>query len=177
MGAVSSVDIGRRRVNIYRFTGQVLDSQRSSETSVTSYNNGQVSAQTFHYNEIFLRSADGEERAVEVASAKVPIRVGNTVTVLWGIVGNRDKGSYCTVHKHDTRQTGHIAKAINDASGPPLYNMLIILFVFIGVFSVMGAAGGSGGAIVLVLATAGFFYWLLGRRKKLRNAMEAALAS
>ena len=177
MSAVSSVDIGMRRINIYRFTGQVLDSQRSSETTVSSDNRGNVSSSTYHYNEIFLKGADGEERSVEVASASVPVRIGNTVTVLWGIVGNREKGHYSTVYNHDTQQVGHIAKAINDLAGPMLYNMLIILFVFIGVFAVMSLFGGSGVGFVLVVLTGVFFYWLIRRRKKLRAAIEAALAA
>lgn len=176
MTAGSNVRIGMRHINIYRFTGEVVDSQRSSETSVTAHNNGQVSSRTFHYNEIFLRAADGEERAVEVAGANVPVRAGNTVTVLWGIVGKKEKGSYTTVLNHDTRQIGHIAKPINDLSGPHFYNMLIILFVFVGVFSVMGTFQDNPGSILALLATGGFFFWLLQRRKKLRAAMEAAVA-
>jgi hypothetical protein len=169
MAAVSNVSVGGRQISIYRFTGEVIDSQRSSETSITSHNN------TYHYNEIFLRDKEGKEISVEVASAGVPVRPGNTVTVLWGILGSKDKGPYTTVYNHDTGTIGHIAKSVNDLCGPHLYNMLIIVFVFVGVvgsFSLL--SGNIGSAIIPLAATAGFFYWLTGRRRVLRAAMEEA---
>lgn len=175
MAAVNSVSVGGRNISIYRFTGEVIDSQRSSETSITSHNNGQVSSYTYHYNEIFLRDKEGKEISVEVASAGVPVRPGNVVTVLWGILGNKDKGPYTTVFNHDTGNIGHIAKSVNDLCGPHLYNMLIIVFVFVGVIGSFSLLSGSiGSAIIPLAATAGFFYWLTGRRRVLRAAMEDA---
>jgi hypothetical protein len=175
MAAVSNVSVGGRRISIYRFTGEVIDSQRSSETSITSHSNGQVSSQTYHYNEIFLKDKEGKEISVEVASAGVPIRPGNTVTVAWGILGGKDKGPYTTVYNHDTGGIGHIAKSINDLCGPQLYNMLIIVFVFVGVIGSFSLLGGNiGSSIIPLAATAGFFYWLTGRRRVLRAAMEVA---
>ncbi len=175
MAEVSSVNIGMRNVHIYRFTGDVIDSQRSSETSVTGHGNGQISSHTYHYNEIFLRASDGQEKSVEVASSGVSVRPGNVVTVLWGIVGNNEKGAYTTVHNHDTQQTGHIAKGINDTAGPHLYNMMIILFVFVGVVAGFSLLGGGFSSIIPAAITAYFFYWLIQRRRKLRAAMEAAI--
>ena len=175
MAEISSVGIGMRNVHIHRFAGDVIDSQRSSETSVTGHGNGQISSYTSHYNQIFLRATDGQEKSVEVASSGVSVRPGNKVTVLWGIVGNDEKGAYTTVHNHDTNQTGHIAKGINDTAGPPFYNMMIILFVIIGVISVFSLFGGGFGSILFIAATAFFFYWLTQRRRKLRSAMEAAI--
>jgi hypothetical protein len=175
MPEVSSIKIGMRNIRIYRFTGVVVDSQRSSETSVTTHNNGQVTASTYHYNKIFVQDENGEEIAAEVESAGVSIRPGNRVSVLWGIVGNDAKGSYTTVVNHDTGAIGHIAKGINDACGPPFYNRLIILFVFIGVMGAGVLLGGDfGGSIVLLAPVAWYFWWLTGRRRKLRAAMAAA---
>lgn len=177
MAAVSSVNIGMRHINIHCFTGEVIDSQRSSETHVMGHNNGQISSSTSHYNEVFLRAADGQERVVEVASSGVPVRAGNNVTVLWGIVGNKEKGSYTTVVNHDTGALGHIAKGVNDVCGPHFYNMMIILFVIVGVVGGMSLLSGSVASSILPLAaTGGFFYWLTGRRRKLRAAMESAVA-
>ncbi|MBK6496345.1 MAG: hypothetical protein IPO52_05980 [Gemmatimonadetes bacterium] len=175
MSAVSSLRIGSRQISLYRFTGEVLDSQRSSHTTVTSHQNGQVSAQTEHYNQVFLRASDGEERSVEVASAGVAVRVGNIVTVGWGLVGSNATGSYATVWNHDTNQVGHIAKAINDTAGPPLYNMMIIVFVFIGVFNAMGVFAFNLRAIFWVGLTFFFFWWLTQRRRTLRAALEAVV--
>ncbi|EUJ09741.1 hypothetical protein Meth11DRAFT_0542 [Methylophilaceae bacterium 11] len=175
MAAVNNVSVGGRSISLYRFTGEVIDSQRSSETSITSHSNGQVSSYTSHYNEIFLRDKEGKEISVEVASAGVPVRPGNTVTVLWGILGNKDKGPYTTVYNHDTGNIGHIAKSVNDLCGPHLYNMLIIVFVIVGVIGAFSLLGGSiGSSIIPLAATAGFFYWLTGRRRVLRAAMEDA---
>jgi hypothetical protein len=171
MSAVRTIAIGARQIHLHRFTGEVLDSQRSSHTTVTSHANGQVSAHTQHSNEIFLRAPDGEERAVEIATSGVPVRVGNIVTIGWGIVGNAATGSYATVRNHDTGQLGHIAKAINDTAGPPLYNMMIIVFVFIGVFNAMGALAFKPGALFLVGLTGFFFWWLTQRRRVLRAAL------
>ncbi len=175
MEAVGNVGLGTRSVNIYRFTGQVIDSQRSSETSFMSHSNHQVTSQTHHYNEIFIRSPDGEERVAEVGSTGVPVRAGNTVTVVWGIIGNREKGLYAGVYNHDTRQMGYVAKAVNDLAGPHLYNMMIIIFVFVGVFAVGSVLSGGMSGVLPLLLTGGFFFWLLQRRKKLRAAMAAAV--
>jgi hypothetical protein len=175
MAAVNNVIVGGRNISIYRFTGEVIDSQRSSETSITSHNNGQVSSYTSHYNEIFLRDKEGKEVSVEVASAGVPVRAGNTVTVLWGILSGKDKGPYTTVYNHDTGNIGHMAKSVNDLCGPHLYNMMIIVFVFLGVIGAFSLLGGNIGSSIIPLATtAGFFYWLTGRRRVLRAAMEEA---
>lgn len=173
MSAIGSVQIGSRTVNLYKFTSEVMDSQRSSETQVTSYNNGQVSSTTHHYNEVFLRAPNGEEISLEIGSSRVSVRQGNTVTVAWGILGNRERGPYTTVYNHNTKSIGHMAKPINDLAGPPGYNMLIILFVIIGVVSVFNLVSLMG--LLGVGATAGFFYWLLQRRKKLRTAIESAI--
>ncbi len=175
MAEVGAINIGTRQVHIHRFTGIVMDSQRSSETSITGHTNGQIRSHTFHYNEIFLRSADGEERAVEVGSAKVAVRVGNTATVAWGIVGSASTGSYTTVRNHETGLVGHVAKGINDVAGPPGYNMMIIVFVFVGVFSVMGVFSGKMSSIIMTGATGYFFYWLTQRRRVLRAAMVDAV--
>ncbi len=172
MAAIRTIRIGARQIHLHRFTGEVLDSQRSSHTSVTSHANGQVSAHTEHYNEVFLRAPDGAERSVEVASAKVSVRVGNMVTVGWGIVGSNATGSYATIHNHDTHQLGHIAKAINDTAGPPLYNMMIIVFVFIGVFNAMGALAFKPRGLFWLGLTGFFFWWLTQRRRVLRAALE-----
>ena len=175
MPEVSSVDIGMRKVHIYRFTGVVVDSQRSTHTTATSHNNGQVSTHTEHYNEIFIQDEKGEEMSAEIGGTGVSVRPGNRVSIFWGIVGNAEKGSYTTVINHDTGAKGHIAKGVNDVCGPPFYNMLIILFVFIGV---MGAgvllSGDFGGSIPLLAMTGGYFWWLTGRRRKLRAATLAA---
>jgi hypothetical protein len=178
MTAVSTIDIGMRKIHIYCFTGVVVDSQKSSQTSVTTHNNGQVSSHTEHYNEIFVQKENGEEMSAEVGGTGVSIRPGNRVSVLWGIVGNAERGPYTTVVNHDTGAKGHMAKGINDVCGPPFYNMLIILFVFIGV---MGAgvllSGDFGGSIPLLVPTGVYFWWLTGRRRKLRAAMVEAAAA
>ena len=91
----------------------------------------------------FSVRADGQERVVEVASSGVPVRAGNNVTVLWGIVGNKEKGNYTTVVNHDTGSLGHIAKGLNDICGPHFYNMMIILFVIVGVVGGMSLLSGN----------------------------------
>ena len=175
MTATDNVRIGMRRINIHRFTGTVIDSQRSSETSFTGHSNGQVVSSTTHYNEIFLRTPQGEERSIEVGNANVPVRTGNVVTVTLGIIGNREKGYYTSVLNHDTGTIGHKAKAINDLAGPTFYNMLIIVFVFVGVMGGALLLKGDSGAVLPLLATVGYFLWIFRRRKKLRTAMEASM--
>ncbi|MES2625111.1 MAG: hypothetical protein V4628_07525 [Pseudomonadota bacterium] len=175
MPEVSTVDIGMRKVHIYRFTGVVVDSQKSSHTSVTSHNNGQVSTYTDHYNEIFIQNEGGEEMSAEIGGSNVSVRVGNKVSILWGIVGNAERGPFTTVVNHDTGAKGHMAKGVNDVCGPPFYNMLIILFVFIGVLGGGTLLGGNfGGSIPLLVPTGVYFWWLTGRRRKLRAATLAA---
>jgi hypothetical protein len=174
MPEVSTVQIGGRKVHIYRFTGVVLDSQRSTHTTATSHNNGQVTTHTEYYNEIFLQNENGEEMSAEIGGTGVSVRQGSRVSVFWGIVGDAERGPFTTVINHDTGAKGHMAKGVNDVCGPPFYNMLIILFVIIGVFGAFALFGGElVKAIVLLGLTGWFFWWLTERRRKLRAATLA----
>jgi hypothetical protein len=175
MPEVSTVQIGMRNVHIYRFTGVVVDSQKSTHTTATSHNSGQVTTHTEHYNEIFIQDEKGEEMSAEIGGTGVSVRPGNKVSVFWGIVGNAERGPFTTVINHDTGAKGHMAKGVNDVCGPPFYNMLIIVFVFVGVVGSFNLLGGDiGGSIVPLAATAGYFWWLTARRRKLRAATLAA---
>ena len=174
MPEVSTVQIGMRKVHIYRFTGAVVDSQKSTHTTATSNNNGQVTTYTEHYNEIFIQDEKGEQMSAEIGGTGVSVRPGNKVSVFWGIVGNAERGPFTTVINHDTGTKGHMAKGVNDVSGPPFYNMLIILFVFIGVMGAFSLLGGDiGGSIPLLAMTGAYFWWLTARRRKLRAATLA----
>lgn len=176
MPAASSVSIGARTVQLYTFTGEVTHSAVSSETERTvDQHNRHVSSRTWHHNQLMVQAADGEVREIDVGSAKVAVAPGQVVTLCWGIVNGREKGDYVAVHNHATRQTGWFAKGVNDVAGPPGYNMLLIVLVFVVVFNFLGVFRFEPTAIFWVAIGLGAFWWLLQRRKKLRAAVEQSL--
>jgi hypothetical protein len=174
MSQISTVSIGSRMLDLYAFTGLVVDQNTSSETRTTVHSNRQVTSQTVHYAQLFVRAPDGEERDLEVANMKIGVRRDHTVSLLWGIRKGRESGKYIAVYNHDTKSIHHIRKENNDLAGPPAYALILIVAVFTGVFGLFGLFGGSLAAGVVVLLAAGAIYWIHDRQRKLMAAVDAA---
>ncbi len=171
--------VGARIITIHRFTGVVVGSERRSQTRVSGgYNNQPVTTSTTHTNEIFLRLPDGAERTLDVEPAGIRIRVGNTVTVLLGTLGDQTDGWYGTVYNHDTRQLGHLPKGIAKLAGPPLFVTVLVLLGLASLACIPLAADRYGNPLPLILGCIAFAVWgLIGmsKRRALREAFEESL--
>ncbi len=179
MSSFATVKAGRRIINLHAFTGQVVDQQRRSITEVTHHQNNAAlgtTSQTSSFNKIFLKADNGDERSLEVADKDFAARAGQKASFIWGIRDGKTEGDYLAVVNHETGVVQCIRKAINDNAGPPGYNMLLILLVF--VFGGVGASDVFGGHIASALfffaLGGGGIFWIYSRQKSLLEQVKTA---
>jgi hypothetical protein len=175
MAAIGTINAGSKVINLYAFSGEVVDQQRSSYTQVSNGNNNQQQVSTTHYNKIFVQAADGTEKAVEIVDSGFSARAGSKVSIIWGIPGKKEEGPYLAVVNHDNGSIHTIRKAINDLAGPPFYNMLLIvtaIFIALGFFDLIN--GNIGSAIIMSAIGGGGIYWIYSRQKALMARVRAA---
>ena len=60
------------------------------------------------HHELFLRDASGKEGAYNLIDLDVPVREGNTVTVVWVMPENAKSGPYVEVRNHSTGDSNQI---------------------------------------------------------------------
>jgi len=176
MSESTPLKIGRRALYFSTVTG-VVEARSDSSHTETTYEQGTnrvVSSHTTHRSEIVLGAADGVKHVVNTAAAKVYLAEGATATLV--LASNKEKGfwPFAAIHDHASGKTGYFAKAVNDVAGPPLYNVGIILAVFVGGFSVINLSGKN---IILVGLCAWYFYELYRRRRIVRAEIDAVIAT
>lgn len=176
---VGTVSLIGRIVNIHRFTGVVMASQRSSKTIVSGggFNNQPITSHTVHTNEIFVRLPDDSERSFNVEPAGIPIRPGNTLTFLLGVPYGKENGFYTTVWNHDQRKMGHMAPGIKKVAGPPFY---VAMYTALGIAAAIGFVNSfqQFGRFVMsellyssILGMIGLFVLTMVNRSRLKSAM------
>lgn len=175
MASIGTIKAGSKTIDLYAFSGEVVDQQKSSHTQVTTHNNNQQQVSTSYYNKIFLRAADGSERSIEIEDKGFSARTGNRASILWGIPPRKEEGPYLAVINHDTGAMHTIRKPINDLAGPPFYNMILIvaaLFIAVGVVDLF--SGNIFSAIMMCGIGGGIIYWIFSRQKALIEKVKAA---
>jgi hypothetical protein len=112
VGTTSHVLSNGQEVWLSTFTGEVLDQSTTTSTTITqdaptvlsskSVIPGQIRSETHTAQQIWLRGADGTERAIALSDLVLASRVGHTVSVLWGSTAGNDRGSYFASRNHTT---------------------------------------------------------------------------
>jgi len=175
MSAFATVKAGGKTVDLYAFSGEVVDQQKSSQTHVTTHNNNQQQVSTTYYNKLFVRGEDGSERSIELVDAGFGARQGSKVSIVWGIPPRKEEGPYLAVINHDTGDFHGIRKAINDLASPPFYNMLLIVWsIFIAVGVVDLFSGEIFSAFMMALIGCAGIYWIYSRQKAFLNTIKSA---
>lgn len=167
MQLINNVTIGRRAIDLYTFTGEVLGEKKWSSTHVSGGGSSNVYSSTTTHNQFFLRDDAGREESFTAPSANLALRKGHRVTVLWGIAQGENGGLILGVRNHNT---GHLTK-LNESieklawTPSPNFGKRLILYLVL--------------SIVLAPLTAGFsllllpiLYW---RSKHQRNVQIASL--
>jgi hypothetical protein len=175
MSDLGTLKVGRRSVPFYYFTGVVENRSDSSHTTTTHEQgtNRVVSSYTDHRSDLIVRGADGSTEQVNSLLGHISVSVGSKITLVMVDLGKKDLKPYVALHDHGTGKTGYFAKGVNDAAGPPLYNMGIIIALIVIAVSVIGF---SFGKIVPLGLAAWFFYELYRRRKLVREHADRIIA-
>ena len=104
-----SVLVDGKRYQMHYFTGRVLSSQKQKETQVSSRTVGtqgnaqtHVSSTTVDHHEFFLVDESGKERSFKMVDFDFPCREGQTLSVVWAIAEDSERGPYLQVRNHST---------------------------------------------------------------------------
>jgi hypothetical protein len=175
MSVVGPLKVGMRSIPFYYFTGVVENRSDSSHTTTTHEQgtNRVVSSYTDHRSDLIVRGADGRTEKVNSVLGHITVSVGSTITLVIVDLGKKGFKPYVALHDHGTGKTGYFAKGVNDAAGPPLYNMGIIVALILIAVSVIGF---SFAKIVPLGLAAWFFYELYRRRKLVREHADKIIA-
>lgn len=177
-----SVNVGSKSIEIHSFSGEVMESQKWTTTQISGGGGGgyshngtgfsssaPVRSHTTTHDQIFVRAANGEERALELSDVHLAVRKGQWLTLILAIKAGRNEGPYVAILNHNTGSMDWIAKAVNDSCGPMFYNGLIILGVIAGVVGVFSAFSGGFGSFLNGAFWAGLgiggILWIVRRRK------------
>ncbi|MFM9272230.1 hypothetical protein ACJ7V3_18570 [Halomonas elongata] len=102
------------QVNFWQIHGEVLDTDRYSETHVQTRGRGSYGSspsvrvsQTAH-QDFWIREEDGHERAIQLENTNIPLRSGQRITVVCAQRRDSKKGWMCTLVNHATGQTHEI---------------------------------------------------------------------
>ncbi len=106
-----------REVDITYFTGEVVGSDKYSETYVSSSggggyvgpNGGHVSAPTVSSttvtcHEFWLRGEDGTEKSISLRGYDIPLRTGQKVTMVMAGDAKASTGRYTTLVNHSAQR-------------------------------------------------------------------------
>jgi hypothetical protein len=182
MSSFATLKSGLRTIDLHAFTGRVVDQQRSTVTEVTRHHNNAALGTTTHtssWNKVFLQAENGEEKWLEVPDKGFAARAGQMASIIWGIRQGRTKGDYLAVVNHETGSFQCIRKAVNDNAGPPFYNMILLLLVFVcGGVGMMDVFGGHYASALFFFAVGGGGIWWIWRRQTqlMAKIKAAALA-
>ena len=97
---------------------------------------------------------------------------GDRATLLWCARGDKES-DWAAGYNHRTGAFGVSEFGINQLILLPAHNFLAIIAIFVGIFSF---AAGPGAVLVFLPLSIGFFVYVKKRHKKVRRAIESALA-
>lgn len=163
-----------KTVEFWEISGQVISTDKFSETHVYSQGGGPVygggsSLPSVHSNvvtkqEFWLKTVDGAEKSIQLAGADVPLRVGQKVTVIAAKrQGSDSSGCYVALVNHTAKSPWffYSANTYVDRFGLAKLSLVLCtlksLCVWILVFLVSLTFLGTDAANVFGLVTASFY--------------------
>jgi hypothetical protein len=109
MAEAGTVLVDGKRVTIHYETGVVTAQRKQKETQIHSnvqYHGNQAvtstSSSTVDHLELFLVDSAGRETAYNLVDLDVPVRDGNTVSVVWIFPEGAKTGPYVQIKNHNT---------------------------------------------------------------------------
>lgn len=108
--------IGKAEINFTVVTGVILDSNKYSETHISSSGGGghvgrdggyvdapQIHSQVLTHHEFWVQLPDGREWPIKLVNADMPLRTGQNVTLVYGGIG-RKEGYLLMLMNHNSGQ-------------------------------------------------------------------------
>lgn len=183
MTLVQTVTVGNRVIDLYTFTGEVVEEKKWATTQVTGggggYNMGSgqqnpvsITSTTTTHDQFFLRDDAGQERAFEIAGGGLALRKGHRITVLWGLIKGNQTGPYLAVYNHTTGSLSELAGSVAHLAVPPTPLALIVVYL-VSIFAICFYGLGIVVLIALIVYRSGQKKRLLAT---LRSAVDAAIA-
>jgi hypothetical protein len=94
----------------------VLSTKKQKETQISSQSFGtqsrpqvHVSSTTIDHHELFLVDDKGKEESFQMTDFDFPCREGQTVTVVWAVPEDANRGPFIHVRNHNTEESFQIA--------------------------------------------------------------------
>jgi hypothetical protein len=107
--AAPTVLVDGRRTVIHHHTGKVTATRKQKETQIqssTQYHGNQAvtstSSSTVDHHELFIADETGNERAFSMIDMDIPVREGNTVSVIWVVPEGVESGPHIQIYNHNT---------------------------------------------------------------------------
>lgn len=140
MPLIKTITAGARTIDLHTFTGEVVEEKKWATTQVSGggggYNVGSgqqnpvsISSTTTTHDQFFLRNEAGQEKAFEITDARVAVRKGHRVTVLWGIPQGNERGPFLAVCNHTTGDVAAIPSGISALSFVPLPTLILVAYI------------------------------------------------
>ena len=115
---------GRKTIEFSTVTGEVLDTQKHSETHIsggqtsgtivggTGFVSGSgVSSSVSTQHEIWIKTQDGLEKAIRLRNVDIPLRSGQRITLVLATTEGIDDRYYCMLCNHDAGKYWFITRA------------------------------------------------------------------
>lgn len=110
-----TIDVDGKKTVLWYFTGKVLSSKKQKETQISSQSYGtqnnpqvHVSSTTVDHHELFLVDEGGKEESFHLTNFDFPCREGHTITIVWAIPEDKDRGPFIHVRNHNTDETTQV---------------------------------------------------------------------
>ncbi len=157
MPRVSTLSLGRRTIEFFATSGEIVGEKKWTTTQVSGGGGGgyvhqgsgyvanaPVTSRTTTHDQIFLLSDDGEEILLQVSDVHLAVRQGHRVSLVWGIKKPKTDGPYIGVYNHNTKIRDQIDSGIRTLAATE-YGLLWAL-------GALGLAGfiGDGTALKLL---------------------------
>lgn len=128
---------GRNIYNIYSVTGLIAQASKTSTTHVYTtggeYNSAtkSYSPTTMHststiHDQFFLTDKYGKEHPIQLSGWDLPVRQGNSVTMIWAVKEGKERGPYLMAINHTTDLKYTMEKVVRKMFSP-VWNWLFTL--------------------------------------------------
>ncbi len=118
----NQLSIGRNSIVFSTTTGEVLGSNKHSETHVHASGGGgyinsqgggyvappQITSTTINTHEFWLRLPNGKEQSVTLKNVQIPLRTGQKVSLISGFLNKADYGKYLKLINHNELKAWNI---------------------------------------------------------------------